>query len=244
MIESSQNMTSPVQWRTFFHQCLIHRIDANEFRNLSKLLFQKCPIAENALLDALLQTRSESRVKWDPLLPLYIDWLCRMGRVRTSTVLTSLLKYSSIHDKPQLPTSEGKDGSKYYTLMTDIRVIQDAMLSVSTGSTPKTNAEAIAIFFSIIDWIHAVVSWHNSHFDPGQHSSGMMSSPDVVSLFESLGILLAALSGTGKGLEVLSADSHEGIFSALPNRPRLNLTSCRVKGQAGASALGISPPLR
>jgi mediator of RNA polymerase II transcription subunit 5 len=102
--------------------------------------------------------------------------------------------------------------------MTDIRVIQDAMLSVSTGSTPKTNAEAIAIFFSIIDWIHAVVSWHNSHYDPDQHSSGMMSSPDVVSLFESLGILLAALSGTGKGLEVLSADSHEGIFSSLPKK--------------------------
>ncbi|EAL90128.2 putative RNA polymerase II mediator complex subunit Nut1 [Aspergillus fumigatus Af293] len=204
-------MTSPVQWGTFFHQCLLHRIDANEFRNLSKLLLQKCPIAETALLDALLQTRSESRIKWDPLLPLYIDCLCRTGRVRTSTVLTSLLKYSSIHDKPQLSTSEGKDGSKCYTLMTDIRVIQDTMLSVSTGSTPKTNAEAVAIFFAIIDWIHAVASWHNSHFDPGQHSSGIMSSPDVVSLFESLGILLAALSGTGKGLEVLSADSHEGL---------------------------------
>lgn len=211
MIEPSQKMTSPVQWGTFFHQCLLHRIDANEFRNLSKLLLQKCPIAETALLDALLQTRSESRIKWDPLLPLYIDCLCRTGRVRTSTVLTSLLKYSSIHDKPQLSTSEGKDGSKCYTLMTDIRVIQDTMLSVSTGSTPKTNAEAVAIFFAIIDWIHAVASWHNSHFDPGQHSSGIMSSPDVVSLFESLGILLAALSGTGKGLEVLSADSHEEL---------------------------------
>lgn len=130
-------MTSPVQWGTFFHQCLLHRIDANEFRNLSKLLLQKCPIAETALLDALLQTRSESRIKWDPLLPLYIDCLCRTGRVRTSTVLTSLLKYSSIHDKPQLSTSEGKDGSKCYTLMTDIRVIQDTMLSVSTGVLPK-----------------------------------------------------------------------------------------------------------
>jgi mediator of RNA polymerase II transcription subunit 5 len=33
-----------------------------------------------------------------------------------------------------------------------------------------------------------------------------MGDPDAVSLFESLGILLAALSGTGKGLEVLSSD--------------------------------------
>ena len=39
----------------------------------------------------------------------------------------------------------------------------------------------------------------------------MVVEADAVSLFESLGILLAALSGTAKGLEVLSADSHEGI---------------------------------
>lgn len=241
MIEPSQKMTSPVQWGTFFHQCLLHRIDANEFRNLSELLLQKCPIAETALLDALLQTRSESRIKWDPLLPLYIDCLCRTGRVRTSTVLTSLLKYSSIHDKPQLSTSEGKDGSKCYTLMTDIRVIQDTMLSVSTGSTPKTNAEAVAIFFAIIDWIHAVASWHNSHFDPGQHSSGIMSSPDVVSLFESLGILLAALSGTGKGLEVLSADSHEGIFPSLLNKSRLSSQTAGLKVKLGQALSAYLP---
>nr|A1CGW7.2 RecName: Full=Mediator of RNA polymerase II transcription subunit 5; AltName: Full=Mediator complex subunit 5 [Aspergillus clavatus NRRL 1] len=204
-------MTAPGQWGTFLHQCLMHRIDATEFKSLLKLMFQKCPITETALLDALLQTRLKSRIKWDPLLPLYIDCLCRMGRVRTSTVLTSLLKYSSIHEDSQPLVPAAKEGSKGYTLMTDIRVIQDAMLSVSTGGTPKTIAEAIAIFFSIIDWIHAVVAWHHSHLDHSQHPGGLMSSPDVVSVFESLGILLAALSGTGKGLEVLSADSHEEL---------------------------------
>ena len=95
--------------------------------------------------------------------------------------------------------------------MTDIRVIQDAMLSVSTGSTPKSLAEAVGIFSAIIDWIQAVVAWHNNHIDPSQQTGGLMSSPDAVSLFESLGILLTALSGTGKGIEVLSSDSHEGI---------------------------------
>ncbi|GMF74920.1 unnamed protein product [Aspergillus oryzae] len=137
-----------------------------------------------------------------------------MGKVQTSTVLTSLLKYSSIHDKPQSPSSEtvqSKMALKCYTLMTDIRVIQDAMLSVSTGSTPKSLAEAVGIFSAIIDWIQAVVAWHNNHIDPSQQTGGLMSSPDAVSLFESLGILLTALSGTGKGIEVLSSDSHEAL---------------------------------
>ncbi|KAE8310885.1 mediator of RNA polymerase II transcription subunit 5 [Aspergillus transmontanensis] len=207
-------MTSSEQWRAFLHQCLMRRIDAAEFKNLSKILSRRCPIAEGTLLDVLLEIRLATGIKWDPLLPLYIDCLCKMGKVQTSTVLTSLLKYSSIHDKPQCPGSEtvqSKKALKCYTLMTDIRVIQDAMLSVSTGSTPKSLAEAVGIFSAIIDWIQAVVAWHNNHIDPSQQTGGLMSSPDAVSLFESLGILLTALSGTGKGIEVLSSDSHEAL---------------------------------
>ncbi|KAB8199084.1 mediator of RNA polymerase II transcription subunit 5 [Aspergillus parasiticus] len=207
-------MTSSEQWRAFLHQCLMRRIDAAEFKNLSKILSRRCPIAEGTLLDVLLEIRLATGIKWDPLLPLYIDCLCKMGKVQTSTVLTSLLKYSSIHDKPQCHGSEtvqSKKALKCYTLMTDIRVIQDAMLSVSTGSTPKSLAEAVGIFSAIIDWIQAVVAWHNNHIDPSQQTGGLMSSPDAVSLFESLGILLTALSGTGKGIEVLSSDSHEAL---------------------------------
>ncbi|KAB8216814.1 mediator of RNA polymerase II transcription subunit 5 [Aspergillus novoparasiticus] len=207
-------MTSSEQWRAFLHQCLMRRIDAAEFKNLSKILSRRCPIAEGTLLDVLLEIRLATGIKWDPLLPLYIDCLCKMGKVQTSTVLTSLLKYSSIHDKQQCPGSEtvqSKKALKCYTLMTDIRVIQDAMLSVSTGSTPKSLAEAVGIFSAIIDWIQAVVAWHNNHIDPSQQTGGLMSSPDAVSLFESLGILLTALSGTGKGIEVLSSDSHEAL---------------------------------
>lgn len=207
-------MSSSEQWGTFLQQCLTHRIDAAEFKNLSKLLSRRYPIAEGALLDVLLEIRLATGIKWDPLLPLYIDCLCKTGKVQTSTVLTSLLKYSSIHEKPQSPGSEvlpSKKALKCYTLMTDIRVIQDAMLSVSTGSTPKSLAEAVSIFSAIVDWIQVVVAWHNNHIDPSQQTGGLMSSPDAVSVFESLGILLTALSGTGKGIEILSSESHEAL---------------------------------
>lgn len=221
-------MTSSEQWGTFLQQCLLHRIDAAEFKNLTRLLMQRYPIGEAQLLDVLLETRLATGIKWDPLPPLYIDCLCKMGLVRTSTMLNSLLKHSSIHDKmPSAGGSEanataaaavqGKQKRKCYTLMTDIRVVQDAMLSVSTGTASKTFAEALSIFASIVDWIQAVVAWHNSHLDTSHQTGGLMSSPDAVSLFESLGILLAALSGTAKGLEVLSADSHEGITSCFSN---------------------------
>lgn len=113
-----------------------------------------------------------------------------------------------------LKRNNKKKHRRVCTFMTDIKVIQDVMLSISTGHTPKTSAEAVGIFSAISEWILAIVAWQHSHtsLDEHQQSGGLMSSPDAISLFESLGILLAALSGSGKGLEVLSADNHEGIF--------------------------------
>lgn len=194
----------------------MHRIDAAEFKNLSKLLLQRCPIGETPLLNVLFETRLATGIKWDPLFPLYIDCLCKMGQVQTSTVLHSLLEYSSIHDKPLSADSVTASGSKkppkFYTFMTDIRIIQDAMLAISTGHAPKSFAEAVGILAAIVNWMQAVVAWHNNLLDASQQAEGLLSSPDAVSLFESLGILLAALSGTAKGLDVLSSNSHEGTY--------------------------------
>lgn len=78
--------------------------------------------------------------------------------------------------------------------MTDIKVIQDVMLSISAGATPRMIAEAAELYDAMVEWINAVVGWHNESIS--QQKGGMMGSPDAVSLFESLGILLAALSGT------------------------------------------------
>lgn len=207
-------MASSEQWRAFLHQCLVHRIDVTEFKNLSRLLLKRNPIAPSALIDVVLETRLAAGIKWDPLLPLYIDGLCKMGKVQISAVLAALLKHSSIHDKPRSADGDAaqtKLKQKCYTLMTDIRVIQDAMLAVSTGHAPKSLSETTGTFFAIVDWIHAVISWHHDRMNASQQADGLMNSPDAVSLFESLGILLAALSGTEKGLQVLSSDSNEGI---------------------------------
>lgn len=227
----SKQAQAQAQWKTFFHRCLLHRIDAAEFRELSKLLFQRYPINDAPLVDALLATRVASAVKWDPLLPLYIDGLCKTGRVKISTVLVCLLKSSSVHDKPVVSGAEAdadadadadatsasarKEDSasktKCYTLMSDNRVVQDMMLAISTGATAKMPLlEMIHAFSAVADWVQAIVGWHNGLLGAGQ-PVGMMGTPDGVLLFESVGILFAALAGTAKGLEVLSADSHEGL---------------------------------
>ncbi|KGO46374.1 Mediator complex, subunit Med5, fungi [Penicillium expansum] len=186
-------------------------------------MFARSPVKENELLDLLLESRASSSVTWDPLLPLYVDGLCKVGRVKSSSALASLLKHSSILDVSGSGESEGEGpGSpskskkqKPSTLMTDIKVIQDVMVFISTGSIPKTVIEAADIYSATVDWILAVVSWHTRCMDPSQQTGGLMGSPDAVSLFESLGILLAALSGTSKGLEVLSSDYNQELKAKL-----------------------------
>lgn len=208
----------PEQWRIFLHQCLANRIDIDEFTDLSGLMLARSPVKENELLDLLLEARASSSVTWDPLLPLYVDGLCKVGRVKSSSALASLLRHSSIVDlsssgegeQQSSPSKPRKD--KPSTLMTDIKVIQDVMMFISTGSIPKTVVEAADIYSATVDWILAVVAWHNHSQEAAQQTGGLMGSPDAVSLFESLGILLAALSGTNKGLEALSSDSNQGMF--------------------------------
>lgn len=206
-------MASSEQWRTFLRQCLMNRIDVHEFRDLSKLLSTRCPIPESALLDVLLEARDATGAKWDPLPPLYIDVLSKTGRLKASSILGSLLKHSSVSvgGKPPSEMELQNQKRKRYTLMTDVKIVQDVMLAVSTGNIPRSVTEAVGLLSAVADWIQAVLAWNSSRVDDVQQD-GLMGSPDATSLFESLGILLAVLAGARKGLEVLSADSHQGII--------------------------------
>ncbi|KAJ5556806.1 hypothetical protein N7494_000721 [Penicillium frequentans] len=94
-----QDVASPEKWRTFLHQCLAHRVDVDEFKDLCKLMLTRSPVREDELLDMLLEARGASTIIWDPLLPVYIDGLCKAGQVKWSSALTSVLAHSSIRDQ-------------------------------------------------------------------------------------------------------------------------------------------------
>lgn len=199
-------------------------------------MLARTPIKENILLDLLLRSRADARIAWDPLLPLYVDGLCRSGLVRVSAALRGLLRCSSISDGSN-PDQEGKETSKKAaaagdahrgsTLMTDIKVIQDTMMTISTDTQiPKSFTEAADIYDATGEWILALVAWHTRSLDESTQSGGLMGEPDAVSLFESLGYLLAALSGTEKGLEVLSGDFDRGLKGRLGQALAVYLPLC------------------
>lgn len=232
--------SSDAQWAKFLRRCFAHRVEPNEFAQLSKLLNSRSPITEGNLIDLLLQSSARTTTKYDPLLPLYIDCLCRVGRLNASTALASLLKHSSIRAKSRSPSAtEGQSQPAHCTWMTDVRVIQDLTLSTSTGVLPKTAIEALSIFEAIVDWINGLMSWHNDNLDEEQQTGGLMSSPDAIPLFESLGVLLAALSSSAKGLEILSAAGNDGTFTN-PNSPNAD---CSIADTRTATKIRLGQAL-
>lgn len=210
------------QWRILLQQCLIRRVDAVTFQNLARVLSRRAPLKETSLLDVILESRASIKIQWDPLLPLYVDTLTKAGALKVSSVLRSLLKHASIRlDEPGNTKDSANETNKVTaaaenrirktsTLMTDYRIIHDATISLSTGHPPKSAKEAANIFAVVAEWILALVAWHNSQISEDQPSGGLMGSPDALSLFESLGILLAAVASTERGLEALSSESSDG----------------------------------
>lgn len=73
-----------------------------------------------------------------------MDGLCKAGQVKPASALRRLLAHSSIRHQ-----SEAK--YKASTLMTDIKVIQDVILSISAGATPRMIAEAAELYDAIVE---------------------------------------------------------------------------------------------
>jgi mediator of RNA polymerase II transcription subunit 5 len=216
-------LSSIEQWRKLLRQCLTRRIEANGFRKLANILSRRTSLAEASLIDVVLESRGVTNVQYEPLVPLYINTLAKQGAVKMSTVLSGLLKHSSISEQWQTTTSttttvttEGArslpspKAQRLSTLMTDTRVIQDIMNLISTGGFSLSASDISKIFTVVAEWILAVVRWHTGNLSEDQQG-GLVSSADAMSLFESLGILLVALSGTEKGLEILSSGNSEGM---------------------------------
>ncbi|KAJ5483869.1 Mediator of RNA polymerase II transcription subunit 5 [Penicillium diatomitis] len=196
------NTQSTDQWKTFFKRCLARRVDVEEFQDLTQLMQRRAPLKEHDLLDLLFETRSTVNVPWDPLLPVYVDGLCKAKQVKTASALRRLLAHSTIRKDPE-------SKCKTSTFMTDIKVIQDVMLSISTGTIPRLTPEAAELYDATAEWILAVIEWYNRN--ALLRNGGATTSADALSLFESLGILLAALSGTTKGLETLSSEHYQDL---------------------------------
>ncbi|KAH8693155.1 putative RNA polymerase II mediator complex subunit Nut1 [Talaromyces proteolyticus] len=221
-------MAAPIeQWRQLLRECLSRRVDVSEFCNLVKLLSKRAPLPEAALVDVILESRSVTNGQYDPLIPSYVDALTKFGKLKTATVLNGLRKHSSIGDQTLSADAKEKT-SKLSTLMSDTRIVQDTIVPLSSPNLSITIHDVTSIFTVASEWILSLVRLHSSSIAENQQTVGLLNSPDVLALFESLGILFIALSATEKGLDALSSDILQGFKIPLGQALTTYLSSSAV----------------
>ncbi|OJD18406.1 hypothetical protein AJ78_01586 [Emergomyces pasteurianus Ep9510] len=226
--------SSSAQWKNLFHRCLSQRTDTSEFRDFAKLMLNRYSIPARRLLDLLLASRSVTNVPWDPLIPLYVDTLHRLESVRTEDILESLLAHSTVSQK-QVSAQNGSAAKEpVSTLMTDYCIIHNATIAATSGYAPKTVADAVNTFSALAKWIFALLSWNSSHKPVGDPVGSLTKSPDALAVFESLGILFAALVSTEKSVSALSAPRSKGWRNKLGQALSEYIPLCA----------GVSIPLR
>lgn len=237
------------QWRKLLHECVARRIEVDVFRKLVKLLSKRAPIQQASLVDVLLESRSVTAdvFSYDPLIPRYASILRKLGLIRTSSLLNGLMKHSFIEsqdttteDEKSAIGNQEKKTVKPSTLMTDTRIVQDVIAPLSSSNLNLNAQEVQSIFTSASEWILTVVRWHTSNINEDQQLGGMMHSPDALALFESLGILLVALSATERGHEALSSDSSQGMRTSDSHIEvdfeSLLIQWCRLQNPVGPSS--------
>lgn len=206
------NMKPIQQWRKLLHECAARRIEVDVFRKLVKILSRRAPLQEAALVDVLLDSRSITAdiFPYDPLMPRYATALRKLGLIRTTSLLDGLRKRSFLGNQ-STGGAEQSQKSNPSMLMTDTRIVQDLIAPLSS-STLSLNTHDIQSTFAITaEWILDVARWHASDINDEHQMGGLMSSPDALALFESLGILLVALSATAKGHDALASESTSGM---------------------------------
>lgn len=211
-MEPELNMKPIEQWRKLFHECVARRIEVDVFRKLVKILPRRAPLQQASLVDVLLESRSITAdvFPYDPLIPRYAMVLRKLGLIRAATLLDGLRKRSFIASQSTAGAEQSQKVVNPSMLMTDTRIVQDLIAPLSSSSLSLNTHDLQNIFAVTAEWILDVARWHASNINDDHQMGGLMSSPDALALFESLGILLVALSATTKGHAALASESTSG----------------------------------
>ncbi|WEW55466.1 mediator complex subunit [Emydomyces testavorans] len=177
MADSDHRDAGP-EWALLLEKCICQRIIVSEFRDFSKIMMRRHPISGKELIRIVLDARLASNIMWDPLIPLYVEALQRLGYVSVPEILKPLLSYSTLYDDSYPVSKTGSDGKgvkrkkKASTLMTDNKIIQNAMTAITLGRGPKSTRGAIDILNVIATWISMLLAWNPSGDGPLSEQPG------------------------------------------------------------------------
>lgn len=213
------------QWKLVLREGVSRRIPVDVFCKLAKILSGRAPVPQTILVEALLDSSSITAgvFSYDPLIPQYVTALRSLGLIRIPALLDGLQSRSFTTTHPAAVAAqeeEEEEGASVEQkpstaidqprLMMSIRIVQDLIASFTSSALSLTAHDTRNIFAASATWILEMVALHPNDIHDGHQTEGFLDSSDALALFESLGILLVALSATTIGHNVLASDSTPG----------------------------------
>lgn len=248
--------TAVAQWADLLRACLSKRTPTVDFAELARLLALRYPVPGRWLAGAVVAAGrpgvsavgvkgvgigAESREAglqtagaagggpppWEPLVPAYLDVLCRSGQVGIKDVLDGLLVRSSVNGYAQAmatgSNAEGpaakrrRTGTRFdTTLAADSRAVQNLILALAAGIAPPSKGTAGSAMAAAAEWILRLLgNFADQTVGHGTAPAWLDQDPDALSLFEALGCLLVTIMATSQGVDMLSSPHANGTYDCL-----------------------------
>src|SRR5450755_416954 len=80
------------RWTSFIQQCLLQRVDGEEFQDMAACMIEKHHVTGQALLDIVIRCRGSFCPAEDPLIPVYVRALVTLRLAKISEVLFTLVQ--------------------------------------------------------------------------------------------------------------------------------------------------------
>ena len=192
------------KWTSFVQQCLLQRVDGDEFQDLAGCMIEKHHVTGQALLDIVVRCRGSFCPVEDPLIPIYIRALVTLGLAQISEVLFTLIQ---IWNQPSSRTKEEQIPGIFSRV--DAAIVGD--LATVLASTEYREAQAATRTGLILSsrWLLAMIKWLS------ELSSHTTTIHPIVMLMEAVGSLIAGLATSDNGMVLLAHKDEKGELRCL-----------------------------
>lgn len=211
--------SSKKTWTLFIRRCLLKRIRADQFGDLTAELVVKSPIAGARLAELILDPASQPNNCLDPLLPVYVERLLTVSLVDASDVLAALFKGS--RDHLQQLVGDGEPGQRSKLNHHNPPELEEVLLhrlakAFVSRERPRNPIEARRTLHVMSQWMSAMVTASTSDSMMDAMTGDIPQVPPQVLLVrEALAMLMVTLADNPKVVGVLDMAFPKSMYATI-----------------------------
>jgi hypothetical protein len=191
------------RWTSFIQQCLLQRVDGEEFQDMAACMIEKHHVTGQALLDIVIRCRGSFCPAEDPLIPVYVRALVTLRLAKISEVLFTLVQIWNQSD-----SRKKEEETPGFFSRVDAAIVGDLTTILASSDHKEDQETTRANLILSSRWLAAMMKWLSN-------LSSQTTIHPVVTLIEATGSLIAALASGDNGMTVLANKDKTGKLRGL-----------------------------